>query len=629
MKNMEITARKPFWGVRLAHWFWGHTALRWTFIMLAGWTVVIALFYAEEDWRGKRDWARTLEATQAKGHDVTWRTPPEVRADENFFAAPNMQQWFTGRGGNSLSSRMGFQNFGHYLGERAQNSLADITIVPTSAKVPSDSADIVLLYKGTNAVMMLDDDQASKMYPSAATKRAATKQLDMLISTVVQTMTNGTAGQTCEAALGFELLASPLKNVKPVSVVVKSDDDLRSDQLASLFSSIRVKSGFSLAQVTVRSTGDHSFVALLEAPPFVAAADYIGWTDEFKPDLEAIHEALNRPYARMGGDYHDPPTIPIPNFVCARTMAQTLAQRTQSYLLLGEPEKAVREQLFIRDLCKMFEGRPTSKPMTLIAAMINVAVTGLYTQTFGDGLRMGAWREPQLAAIQEQLGKVDLESYVYSALEWESASHGQLLETTSSARFAELFSGNSNMQPTDKLKSPIYWYCFFAPRGWIYQNMARSVQLQGNALDGFDCANQTILPKVCDAAFQKTQRDFDHTSPYNYLASMFVPNYSRAILTMARNQTLVNEAYVVCGLERYRMAHGHYPQTLDELVPQFAEKIPSDMIGGGPLKYRVEGSKFALYSVGWNGTDEGGVPAWTNGVDGDLKQNDWVWPYAP
>ena len=51
------------------------------------------------------------------------------------------------------------------------------------------------------------------------------------------------------------------------------------------------------------------------------------------------------------------------------------------------------------DLCRLLEGKPT----TLVAAMINVAVTGLYVDTIANGIRLEAWREPQLSTIQEQL----------------------------------------------------------------------------------------------------------------------------------------------------------------------------------------------------------------------------------
>jgi hypothetical protein len=102
---------------------------------------------------------------------------------------------------------------------------------------------------------------------------------------------------------------------------------------------------------------------------------------------------------------------------------------------------------------------------------------------------------------------------------------------------------------------------------------------------------------------------------------MALPNFTKAMQTTARNQTLANEAYLACGLERYRLTHGQYPETLDALVPQFAEKPPHDIIGGQPLKYRrAADGQFVLYSVGWNEKDDGGVPGQT------VADGDWVWP---
>ena len=51
----------------------------------------------------------------------------------------------------------------------------------------------------------------------------------------------------------------------------------------------------------------------------------------------------------------------------------TLAKRAQCYLLLGEPENALRELTTMHRLCRVLESRPTSQPMTLVAAMISKA----------------------------------------------------------------------------------------------------------------------------------------------------------------------------------------------------------------------------------------------------------------
>ena len=120
-----------------------------------------------------------------------------------------------------------------------------------------------------------------------------------------------------------------------------------------------------------------------------------------------------------------------------------------------------------------------------------------------------------------------------------------------------------------------------------------------------------------------------HWSPWKIGLENAAPNFTKAIQTTAKNQTLANEAQIVCVLERYRLAHGEYPETLDELVPQFIEKLPHDIIGGGPLIYHpTPNGKFLLYSVGWNETDDGGhdSPKTQNGGD-DFTKGDWVWQY--
>ncbi|MEI2726621.1 MAG: hypothetical protein V9H26_24805 [Verrucomicrobiota bacterium] len=95
---------------------------------------------------------------------------------------------------------------------------------------------------------------------------------------------------------------------------------------------------------------------------------------------------------------------------------------------------------------------------------------------------------------------------------------------------------------------------------------------------------------------------------------------------------------MACGLERYRLAHNQYPETLDALAPQFITKLPHDVINGQPLKYRrTDDGSFILYSIGWNEKDDGGfIPAKKDGktVNGreegksvNLTEGDWVWRY--
>ncbi len=80
---------------------------------------------------------------------------------------------------------------------------------------------------------------------------------------------------------------------------------------------------------------------------------------------------------------------------------------------------------------------------------------------------------------------------------------------------------------------------------------------------------------------------------------------------------------MACALEQYWLENKTYPISLEALVPDFLPKIPSDIIAGEPLRYRlVDAGHFQLWSVGWNGIDEKGAP----GVSPkDMKTGDWTW----
>src|SRR4051812_36955761 len=131
------------------------------------------------------------------------------------------------------------------------------------------------------------------------------------------------------------------------------------------------------------------------------ARAFLAWSDQLQPQFDLIRDALKRPYARMEGDYSPGITMTIPNFVVIREVARKLAQRSDCYLILHQPDKAVGELALIHDLRHLLEAAPDGKPMTLVAAMINVAVAGLYVDAIGNGFQLHAWREEDLADLEK------------------------------------------------------------------------------------------------------------------------------------------------------------------------------------------------------------------------------------
>jgi hypothetical protein len=59
--------------------------------------------------------------------------------------------------------------------------------------------------------------------------------------------------------------------------------------------------------------------------------------------------------------------------------------------------------------------------------------------------------------------------------------------------------------------------------------------------------------------------------------------------------------------ERFRLAHGRWPDSLSALVPEFLGEVPTDPFDRQPLRFRRCVQGIMIYSVGPDGHDDGGI----------------------
>jgi ABC-type transport system involved in multi-copper enzyme maturation permease subunit len=65
-------------------------------------------------------------------------------------------------------------------------------------------------------------------------------------------------------------------------------------------------------------------------------------------------------------------------------------------------------------------------------------------------------------------------------------------------------------------------------------------------------------------------------------------------------------AIALAAIERYRLAHGRWPESLQTLVPAQLSSVAIDPYDGAPLRYRILHDGVVVYSVGPDGIDNGG-----------------------
>ena len=167
------------------------------------------------------------------------------------------------------------------------------------------------------------------------------------------------------------------------------------------------------------------------------------------------------------------------------------------------------------------------------------------------------------------------------------------------------------------------------PGGWYYQNMLTICRMfQDFTLPVVDAKAHRVSPATAENGARVLTKM--RPGPFTIFAKILLPALGRTCQRSGRMQTCVDAARVACALERYRLANSRLPETLDVLVPAFIERIPTDVIDGKSLRYRLDSDGgYVLYSIGWNQADDGGKLAWSDRNREkpavDFTKGDWVW----
>jgi hypothetical protein len=167
------------------------------------------------------------------------------------------------------------------------------------------------------------------------------------------------------------------------------------------------------------------------------------------------------------------------------------------------------------------------------------------------------------------------------------------------------------------------------PRGWVQQNKVVACEFITPAIDAV-AARGTAEFAALRTKMLDCERHFGGgtTTPYDFLAQMVTPAFQKVSGQAISVTSRVRLAQVACALERHRLARGSHPETLAQLVPEFLPSVPRDLIDGQSLRYhRVPEGGFDLYSIGFDGKDDGGAPVEPEAQDATAS-GDWCWPRA-
>lgn len=243
----------------------------------------------------------------------------------------------------------------------------------------------------------------------------------------------------------------------------------------------------------------------------------------------------------------------------------------------------------------------------LISQLVRIAIHGIMTSAVEQALNRTDFSEAQLAELQDFLSTA-LPPYS----EHSMISQGMLGERVFSTHYLDQLSREEYGPNRAELLAK-----------WIYSFSGVTMVHCFTAMEKNTTMRETPLI---------TELAKSHNLQFA-LPKILLPALNNSREAEFRCRMTLDMAATACAVERYRLANGALPVTLDALVPAFLAKVPTDPFrdDGGSISYRVtEDGGYALYSWAQNRKDDGGIHRDPKEKKGsDWSNGDWIFSVAP
>jgi hypothetical protein len=342
--------------------------------------------------------------------------------------------------------------------------------------------------------------------------------------------------------------------------------------------------------------------------------------EECNDVLEEIRESSKRKYSRFSIRYDDenPPGILLPHLAVLKHICQVLQLRATAELALGKTNEAFED---VNVMLRIVDA-PRVEPI-IISQLVRLPMLYMALEVIADGF--GQWSEPQLKTLEEQLQRFDICTDMKGALRGEEIFFGggviDLLRRDP---------GKFDALTGDSKFPGAIWSA--VPSGWFDLERVNYTRFfEEYLISSIDASNRRINPSACKQVEQQMTTVLGRSHARLFLqhrafCSFMVPGTLGVARKTAFGQTAAETAAISCAIQQFKLAKGRLPESLEQLVPEYIEKLPHDIITGQSLRYkRTEDGRYKIYSVGWNEKDDGGAAGFKKGEHDVPEEGDWVW----
>ncbi len=141
--------------------------------------------------------------------------------------------------------------------------------------------------------------------------------------------------------------------------------------------------------------------------------------------------------------------------------------------------------------------------------------------------------------------------------------------------------------------------CIEAVRLPTFQRLAR--------MDEINQELEDMEARVDEMAEQPEGLSLEDPSVVEALIALTLPSVRRSVELDLFCRADLCTTRTALAVERYRLATNTRPETLQTLVPEYLDSVPPDPFDGESIRYRRTQSGYVVYSIWWDGQDNGGV----------------------
>jgi hypothetical protein len=250
------------------------------------------------------------------------------------------------------------------------------------------------------------------------------------------------------------------------------------------------------------------------------------------------------------------------------------------------PESAVESLTNAFAIAKSLEAEPV-----LISQRVRIALERLSTSTLERMLSLEGLDAGQLSALAAMLREAECPASLHRAYAGERCTGISLFQMSPQERTKTL-AGGSRTAPGPAADSKTHDNDFL-----FYLRTMESV---------VETAKEPF-PKRLEVAKSLSPQMIRSAKAQKYLLSaLLMPPIGAAVEKDGENAGLLRSAQTALAVERYRLAHGKLPETLESLAPTFLKAVPVDPFDGKPIRFKTLSKGYVVYSIGKDTKDDGG-----------------------